>query len=278
MIKRILFVSFAFLAGLSLFAQQMDAQAYKAQYERQVKVVGQAGLGVEGILLRWEKAFPEDRDMLFAKFKYYFAKSKGETVEVRSESKYLGQKPVLSLKDSTGNDVNYFQVPSYDDALFANAIQSLKKASEMDPDDILLKGSEITALIAYEKDSPDMAEVELQGLIDSYFADRDKWKFEGSSVTAEDFNSLISEYCNSLFSVGSPRAFEVFKAVSEKMHKCDPKNSSYVTNVGTYYLVGKKDAKQALKYYKKALKMNSDDKAAIRNTAIANNYLASGKK
>ena len=56
------------LPALLLLAVQnsaaQSAAEYKSAYERQVRMLGQAGVGVETILDRWAEAAPDDCDML----------------------------------------------------------------------------------------------------------------------------------------------------------------------------------------------------------------------
>ena len=89
-----------------------------------VSKLGPLGVGIETLINKWEAACPDDLDMLTARFSYCFNKSQTTNVEVRDASKYLGEKPVLTLKDTSGNDINYFQVASYDDELFGQAGRS----------------------------------------------------------------------------------------------------------------------------------------------------------
>ena len=77
---------------------------FKSNYERQVRNVGYDGVGVETIIDRWEAAFPDDPEMLVARFNYNFTKSQYSQVLPKAQMKFLSQKPVLTLKDSSGNE------------------------------------------------------------------------------------------------------------------------------------------------------------------------------
>ena len=103
-----LFCLIAILSCACAFAQ-MTPEFYKGQYERQVKTLGYAGVGVENILDKWERVAPEDGEMLKARFHYHYEKGRSEKMEVKDRTRFLGQKPVLTLKDSLGRDVNYFR-------------------------------------------------------------------------------------------------------------------------------------------------------------------------
>ena len=82
------------------------------------------------------------------------------------------------------------------------------------------------------------------------------------------FSQAVGEYCYSLFAKGSPQAYDFFFRLSTRMNKLEPKNTVFIDNMGSYYLVAKKDNKKAEKYYKKALKIEPEDYAAISNLKI----------
>ena len=47
-----------------------------------------------------------------------------------------------------------------------------------------------------------------------------------------------------------------------------PNDVLFLDNMGSYYLVVKKDNKQSLKYYNKVLKIKPDDLTAIKNVVL----------
>ena len=117
----------------TLFAQiTFDQHRYK--YDLLVKRFGLAGTGVETVLKNWEKADSTNADMLQGKFAYYFTKAQTGTVEPRPGKKYLGMDPVITLKDSLGNDVNYFEINVFDDELYAEAFKLADKSISFWPD------------------------------------------------------------------------------------------------------------------------------------------------
>ena len=62
------------------------------------------------------------------------------------------------------------------------------------------------------------------------------------------------------------------------MSKQYPKNAVFVANIGSYWQVARKNPKQAVKYYKKALKIDPDDYAAGQNLKIVERQLAQARK
>ncbi|MDO5443008.1 MAG: hypothetical protein Q4G10_05000 [Bacteroidia bacterium] len=268
MMKRLFVVALASVAAaVSLSAQTTNAE-FKSRYESQVKRVGYDGLGVETLLDRWEKAFPEDVDMLVGKFNLYLGKSVSTEVVKKDQERFMGEKPMLTLKDSLDNDVNYFQETFYDDSLFAMSAQAIDKAIKLNPDRLDLRFCKITSLMAYEKESPDMATAALSSLIDYNGTARPSWKYGDEEVEKDLFETGIQEYCASLFGIGSPTSYESFRTLSEKMLKYIPDSPVFMSNLGSYYFVSKKDNKTAAKYYNKVLKKDPENYTSIKNMVL----------
>ena len=255
------------LAQLTAFSQT-SVDALKNRYESLVNRVGYSGPGVELVLDRWEAASPEDADMLVARFNFYLDKSASTQVVEKNQAKFMGAKPIISLKDSLGRDVNYFQETFYEDSLFARASQAIDRAIKLYPDRLDLRFARITSLIAYEKESPDMATSALNALIDYDGTSHPVWMFGFEPAEDDVFTSGMQEYCATFYSIGSPTSLESFRSLSERMLKYHPSSTLALTNLGTYYQVARKDSKTALKYYNKVLKMEPDNYTAIKNCVL----------
>lgn len=249
-------------------AQKPSQADYLDRYTLLVNKLGVEGVGVETLLQRWGKDYPDDMDMLLGKFTYYLSKSQSNSMEKLDASKYLGEAPTLTLKDSLGNDVNYFQVTNYDDELFGQATQAIDKAIGLAQDRLDLRLYKIAALIGYEKGSPDMALSGLKELIDYDGHSHPTWIYPGFEPGPDLFPSLVQEYCYTFFRQATPASYEAFKEVSEKMAGYYPKNTVFLTNIGSYYLVYKHDSKNALKMYNKVLKKDPGDYTAIKNCVL----------
>lgn len=249
-------------------AQKPSQADYLDRYTLLVNKLGVEGVGVETLLQRWGKDYPDDMDMLLGKFTYYLSKSQSNSMEKIDASKYLGEAPTLTLKDSLGNDVNYFQVTNYDDELFGQATQAIDKAIGLAQDRLDLRLYKIAALIGYEKGSPDMALSGLKELIDYDGHSHPTWIYPGLEPGPDLFPSLVQEYCYTFFRQATPASYEAFKEVSEKMAGYYPKNTVFLTNIGSYYLVYKHDSKNALKMYNKVLKKVPGDYTAIKNCVL----------
>ena len=272
-------LAIAAIALCAAAAAQTTAEEFQARYERLVRNVGHSGVGVETLIDRWEEAFPDDPSVPIARFNYWFDKSeRTEVVSKGSARKFLGNAPTLTLKDADGQDVNYFEETFYDEESFGEAVKVLDAQIAAHPAELRWRYLKITALLAYEKESPDMAAAELKGLIERNASARPAWTFDGEAVDEELFQQGVSEYCGSLFQLGTDAGYEYFREISERMNKLYPKNPVFIDNIGSWWQVVKGNDKQAVKYYKKALKLDPDDYAAKRNLQIIERKQASAKK
>lgn len=258
----------ALLLSCALMYGQDDPAAFKSRYERQVRTVGAAGVGVETILDRWEAAFPDDPAMLEGRYNFYLNKARSTEVVPKDASRYLGAEPVLTLKDSTGRDVYYYQEDFYVDSLFARSQTAIDKAIALQPSELGYRVDKITALMLYEKGSPDLATAELLKLIQYNKTARPSWTYYGLAVDDDTFVATVQEYCFNFFRFATPGCYEAFRTVSEEMLKIYPKNTDFLSNVGSYWLVYKQKPRQALKWYNKVLKINPKDYTAAKNCVI----------
>ena len=265
--KKIISIAALLLCGALLYGQE-DAASHKARYDRQTHVVGASGVGVETILDRWEADFPEDPAMLEGRYKFYLEKSRSSEVVSKDTPKYLGAAPVLTLKDSTGRDVFYYQEDFYVDSLFALSQSAIDKAVAAAPNELAYRVDKITSLMLYEKGSPDLATAELLKLI-AYNRDaRPSWTYYGTPVGEDVFISTVQEYCYNYFRFATPDSYEAFLKVSEAMLKLYPSNTDFLSNVGSYWLVYRQKPRQALKWYNKVLKIEPDNYTAAKNCVL----------
>ena len=265
--KRILFCVLAF--GLALSAGAQTSARFEQRYDLLVSQFGPAGVGVETVLDNWAKVDSTNAKMLQGRFTYLFTKAQSSELEIRPGKKYLGMEPVLTLKDSLGNDVNYFQINVFDDEIYAEAVKAADKAISYWPDKLDFRFMKANAYIAYEKESPDMALSCIMALVDENQARKSSWEYEGDKVDQVFFQNAVQEYCYSFYALGTPEGYEAFRTLSEKMSVLFPDNPGFLNNLGTYYLIAKEDYKSAYKYYNKVLKAHPDDYTAIKNGVLA---------
>ncbi len=278
MMKKIVMVGLAIFAGLfscPTWAQDTDedraaaSQSYSDKYDLLVSKLGPSGVGIETVLENWEAVDPENRKLVAAKYTYYVTKAQTVSIVSKPGKKYLGNGPVLTLKDSLGNDTNYFEVTTYDDSLFTLALKNIDNAIRIYPAELEFQFMKSAALISYEGESPDMALNCLEGIVDRYYANPSMgWVYREEAVDRDFFIAAIQEYCYTFYNMGTPTSYSAFKSLSEKMTTKEPNETMFVSNIGSYYLVAVNDQKQALKYYNKVLKMDPNDYTAAKNCVL----------
>ena len=248
-------------------AVSAQTDRYEQRYELLVSKLGPAGVGVETLINNWEKADSTNSKMLLARFNYLFTKAETTQIVAKQTKKYLGVEPLLTLKDSTDTDMYYYQENFYDDELYGQAMKVVDKAIGIYPEKLDFRFLKANAYIAYEKESPDMARNYLMSLIDESVS-RKVWVYGDEPTDASFFSEAMLEYCFSFYSIASPSAMEAFLAISERMSEIDPKNPSFINNIGSYHLLVKEDYKTAAKYYNKVLKSHPSDYTAIKNCVL----------
>ena len=262
---------FAAIAAMMFMALPMfvNAQDFERKYNILVERVGPSGVGVETLLDSWAKAEEDNPVMLSARFHFWLTKAQSSEVVTKPVKKYLGMDPVISLKDSTGADIYYYEVLRYDDECFRESIASVDKAIAFYPERLDFRFMKANAYISYEMESPDMALANLIALVNDYYASKEEWTYGGEPADAEFFADAMQDYCYSFYALGTPVSYEAFRKLSELMLDHDPGNTGFMNNIGSYHMLVKKDYKTALKYYNKVLKKRPDDDVAIKNSALA---------
>ena len=267
--KRILILLAAAVLPLFASAQEPLSQAeFLRRYNNLIQRVGPDGVGVETHLNKWEEAWPEDPQQYLARFCFCFERCRtGNIVELAAE-KYLGQPPLLPITDTLGVKHNYFEVFEYDDDLFAQANSAIGQAISLKPWHLDWRMARIDALMAYEKDKPEMTLQELKSLADKHYKEHPVWEYDGmDGVTEDQFRAFMQDYCVALFRLGSDTSALAFKTLSEHMLTYCKDDPLFLDNLGSYYLVNK-DYKKARKYFEQVLKKHPDDMTALQNMVL----------
>ncbi|MBQ3767157.1 MAG: hypothetical protein II874_10540 [Bacteroidales bacterium] len=267
--KRLLSFLAALALTLPLLSQTISQEDYLRRYNNLVSRVGADGVGVETLLDKWAADYPEDISQLVARFSLWFTKCQTSQVIQMDRDRYLGRDPLLPMTDSLGRKANWFEDITYDDEMFGEAQQALDRAVALAPQRLDLRLLRISALTSYEKDSPDMALAQLKALVDENYRQHPAWTHDSlEKVDDETFKALIQDYCFVFFRLGTDSGAEAFKSLSEHMLTYCKDDPLFLDNIGSYWLVSKKDYKKALKYYDKVLKKHPDDETAIRNCLL----------
>lgn len=257
------------LALLPLTALAQESQAdFLRRYNNLAERVGPDGVGIETLLNKWEAAYPEDPQQMLARFSFCFSRCRSSHVVELDRDRYLGQPPLLPMTDSLGKKHNYFEVFEYDDDLFAEANAAIGKAISAKPWRLDYRFARIDALIAYEKEKPEMALQELCALSDKNYKEKPVWEFEGlDGVNQEQFKAFMQDYCAALFRIGSEPSALAFKTLSEHMLTYCKEDPLFLNNLGSYHLV-RKEYKKALQYYDRVLKKHPGDMTALKNSLL----------
>ena len=266
--KRILTFLAALALPLALLAQTPQ-EDYIRRYNNLISRVGPSGLGVETLLDKWAEDYPDDLQQLLARFSFWFTKAQTTSVIQLPQDRYLGREPLVPMTDSLGRKNNYFEDTEYDDESFGLALEALDKAVALNPQRLDVRLLRIDALTAYEKGSPDMALSSLKALADENYKQHPAWTHESvEKVDDEVFKAFIQDYCFTFFRLGTDSSNEAFKSLSEYMLTYSKDDPLFLDNIGSYWLVCKKDYKKAQKYYDQVLKKHPDDATAIRNGVL----------
>ena len=273
--KRIASFIGVLILGVTAAAQSQTADRYIQRYNLLVSQFGPAGVGVETVLDNWAKVDSTSADYLFARFSYHFTKAQTAEVVSKPEKKYLGMEPMLSLTDSLGQDIHYYQVNVFDDELYGKAMKFMDKAVALYPDRLDFRFVKANAYIAYEKESPDMA---LAFLMDLAGREKERpWLYEGDRIEDGFYPEAMQEYCFSFYSIGTPAALDAFLTLSQKLSEVYPDHLDFLNNIGSYYMLAKADYKAAIKQYAKVLKKDPSNYTAIKNSVLASRRMGNVK-
>lgn len=259
-----------------LWGQDKTSADYAEQYSRQVSMTGMAGVGVQTILDNWAKAYPDEPSVYEGYFLYYWTKSQDNRIVIKPIKKFLGNKPVFQAADSLGEMKYFFEETFFDDENFGLATKYIDKAIELAGENLNFRCEKILALIEYEKESPDMAKMEVNSMIDDYQT-HPQWTFDGEKVNDDVFADVVQDYIAVFIRIASPQSFAAALEIASRMNKLFPKRTVFLTDIASYHTLCTKDYKKATKYLKNALKIDPADESA-RNILTNVEKLSAAKK
>lgn len=274
--KRTLFIAAMLLASAGAFAQE-SVQSLNERYERLVRNLGYDGIGIETVLDKWEALDASDGRMLEARFNYWFTKSRQSEVTTSKQKKYLGQEPMMVLKDKDSTNIYYYEEFFFDDKMFGKAMSAIDKACALHPDQIGYRFDKVNALLAYEKGYTEMTEQELLGIIADDARRTAPWKAGDSELLPDEFPNMIQEYCYILYSQGTGTSLDSFKTISERMSKQYPGKLDFACNIGSYWITAHANYKKAIKTFDKVLKVDPKNENALKNCIIAARKMGDNK-
>ena len=211
---------------------------------------------------------------LLARFTFCFTRCQTSRIEQMDAARYLGHDPILPMKDSLGRRRNYFQVTDYDEEMYAAANLAIDQAIQACPLRLDYRMAKIDAMMAFEKDKPEMTLLELKYLAGKTFTEHPAWEYDGlEPFTEEHFKAFMQDYCAALFRIGSDTSYAAFLDLTQFLLGYCKDDPLYLNNLGSYYLV-RRDFRKAQKYIDKVLKKAPGDQTAIQNGIL----LARAKK
>lgn len=259
---------FAAAFALCLCAAAQTTEDFLTRYNALTSRVGYAGIGVETLIQKWKVADPEDINHMVASFNFYLAKSMRDSVVKSYRKNYLDLDPIVSLKDSAGVNVYYFNEKIFDRENFSKAMDAVDQAIGFDNTRLDIVLMKLDALVSYEKTIPDNGRDLLLNTLNTYFAGKRKFTVPSLEVNDDNFLPAVQRYCLGYYNIGSPQALETFKAVSERVVKSRPKAVDFINNIGAYYVAVAKDDKKASKYYGQVLKIEPGNPVASQNMKL----------
>ena len=266
----------AALCLTALMQAQTPSEKFEQRYNMLSSQFGPAGVGVETVLDNWEKVDSTNAKLLLARFDFFFTKAQSVNVVMKDSKKYLGMEPILTFKDSLQRNVYCYQETFFDDELYGMAVKAVDKAISVHPDRLDFRFVKANALIAYEKESPDMAMNYLRSLVAEASRRSADWSYGDEKVGKDFVEDAMQEYCYSLYAIASAQSREAFLNLSVLLSETFPGNIQFMNNIGSYYLVSE-DYKTALKHYGKVLKKDPKDYTAIKNSALAARRMKNAK-
>ena len=259
MIQRTLIVLFLCL----LFGFTINGQGHREQFKKHFK---DGDLERQhAVLLKWEKAAPDDPELYVSWFNYYFRKSSKETLSITSTPKTSESIAVRKEGEETvvgyiGTDVYYAK------ADFDLGIVSIDKGISKFPNRLDMRFGKTHAL-AQIKDYQKFTD-EIVKAIDHSRVNNNQWLW-GENKPVEDPKKFllgsVQTYVVQLFDAGDKEA-QFIKPIAESVLRIYPEHVESLSNLSLVYMLNG-DYDSALTTLLKAEKLANDDYVIVANIA-----------
>ena len=241
---RKLFLLFLLASPVYLFGQD-----FYSKYE-ELMATGQHGK-INALFELWEAESPDDENLFITGFNHYLTISRVQRIITPT------------VKDSTKQEESYISSEVFfNDSLFDISQQFINKAIAKSPKRLDLHFGKIHAISV--KGDHRQQTSEILGIINIGDKIKHQWYWGGDEVHENPkalFTESIYEYVASLY---NSNQYDYVQQISESMIKSFPKEIASYSNLGACYLI-KGDYKKALKYFKKARKLNKQDIIVLNN-------------
>lgn len=227
------------------------------------------------VLLKWEKARPNDAELYTAYYNYYLSRAKDEMINLSTDKPENGE--ALVLKDSLDKTAGYLSaVEVYDNSIISKAFAKIDKGIALYPDRLDMRFGKIYAL-GKTKDWKKFTS-EIIKTIDYSNSNKNAWTWTDNVKKEDGQNFLlasIQDYQVQLYNTERDDLLPNMREIALSILKYYPEHVESLSNLSiTYFLTGQFE--KGLEALLKAEKINPKDYVVLSN--IAHGYNLSGNK
>ncbi len=239
-----------FIWGLCLFPFLTIAQDYNNTYE-ELMMTGQQ-TKIPALFELWEQETPDDENLYITAFNHYMTIAREQRIIRPTET------------DSTSSEGDTFVSSEvmFNDSLFNISQSFINKGIKKNPRRLDMHFGKIHAL--WLKGNHRDQTSEILGLINLGDKLKHDWLWSGNEQPEDSkqlFTSSIYQYVENLY---TSNRVDYVQQISERMIQSFPKEIANYSNLGAAFLM-KADYKNALKYFKKAYKLDKKDIIVLNN-------------
>lgn len=218
------------------------------------------------ILLKWEKAEPNNPELFTSYFNHYFLKSRKTGVAI--ESKQSGELS-LTLKDSVGKEWFMNDKVWFDKSVLDKGFVYINKGIEKYPKRLDMRFGK--AYVYGQLGDWDSFTKHIVQTIDYGNSINNKWIWTNNQALENPddfFIGSIQDYVLQLYNTNDDSLLTNMREISEKVIEYYPNEVKFLSNIAiTYIVLGKYD--KGLPYLLKAEKINPKDYIILGNIGTA---------